>query len=104
MKGENLQGIEVKFDRKFRETGNLFIETSERSTPESQWHPSGILKEDNSWAYAIGDYEKLYVFAIKQLRILYKKGLYKEVSTPTSEGFLLPLMTAENWHIPILQE
>lgn len=33
LKGENKQGIEIKFDDKYKTTGNLFIEMEEKSDP-----------------------------------------------------------------------
>ena len=32
--GENLQGIEIKFDDKLKQTGNIYIEISEKSHPD----------------------------------------------------------------------
>jgi hypothetical protein len=33
---------------------------------------SGIFKEDNSWALAIGDFNEVYVFAVKHLRAAWR--------------------------------
>jgi hypothetical protein len=101
--GENLNGIEIKLDRHFRETGNLYIETAERSSSDGEyWHKSGIWRDDNSWLYAIGDYKTLYLFSIKHLRALEKE--YKHVTTPTSQAFLFPLDEASHWSIKELGE
>lgn len=103
--GENLNGVEIKYDRRFRQTGNLYIETRERSSPTSQWHEAGITKQDNSWAFAIGDYDLIYVFAVKQLRWLWNMNKYHRVKTDTSEGFLLPVLPdAERWAIFTLKK
>jgi hypothetical protein len=91
--GESMQGIEVKLDRRFRETGNLYIETCERSSPSSEWHAAGITRDDNAWALAIGDPSKIYVLGVKQLRRIASR--YREVHTETSRGFLMPLRDAE---------
>ncbi len=34
-KGESFQYIEVKYDRQFRVTGNLYIEVAEKTRPEN---------------------------------------------------------------------
>ena len=53
--GENLLGLEIKRDGRFRETGNLYIETHETIKPElGEYLPSGIFREDNSWLWLIG--------------------------------------------------
>ena len=48
--GENMLGAEIKRDGLFRETGNLYIETDEKSHPDrSEFIPSGIFRKDNHW-------------------------------------------------------
>lgn len=91
--GESASGIEIKYDRKMRETGNLYIEVAEKSCPEMpEYTPSGIMRDDNTWLYLIGDYEEAFLFSKSQLKILYAdKGNYqkrgiKERQTPTSIG------------------
>lgn len=91
--GENEQGIEIKFDDRFSETGNLYIEYEERSRVEYNFSPSGIDKKDNSWLWAIGDYEVVYIFGKSQLLKL--KKVCKHVQTDTSKGFLLPKELAD---------
>ena len=55
-RGENMLGAEIKRDGKFRQTGNLYIETAEKSHPDNPAYvPSGIMRSDNSWLYVIGD-------------------------------------------------
>ncbi len=100
--GENYNGIEIKLDRRFRETGNLFIEYEERSGPTSSWHPSGPLKDDNSWAMAIGDYEGVFVIPMKYLKFAYKSGRTTRAATDTARGYLLPVNDAELWSLFVL--
>ncbi len=103
LQGESMQGIEVKYDKKFRQTGNLYIEVAEKSSSSvAEYTPSGIMKKDNSWLYAIGDHETLYIFAVKHLRTFARKC--HQVETPTSRGFLLPLDLAEKLAATILRE
>jgi len=95
-RGENMQGIEVKYDRRYQTTGNLFIEVRERSSPQSTWHAAGIMRDD-CWGFAIGDYQKIWFLSTKLLRYLYLSDKYKTVTTETSVGFLLPIPVAERW-------
>lgn len=96
--GENLLGAEIKRDGKFRETGNLYIETAEKSHPDNPaFVASGIYREDNSWLYVIGDEKTVYIFSTKYLRIL--EARYTRVTKPTSIGFLVPMADAEKYCI-----
>ena len=93
--GENKAGIEIKNDQKFRQSGNFYVETAEKSNAENQYFVvSGIYRNDNTWLYILGDYETIYVFSKDQLKILHRKGRFKLVETKTSQGFLLPVVTA----------
>lgn len=65
--GENLLGLEIKYDRKFRDTGNLFFETHFNSA--QGWQESGILLRQ-SWLYGMGDYRTLWLFSTRLLREL----------------------------------
>ena len=103
-KGENKLGIEIKLDDKYKITGNLYIELSEKSKKENEFFIlSGINRNDNCWLYIIGDYEIIYIFTKKQLKELYKTGQYMEVEIPTSKGFLLPKLDAEKYAAKIIK-
>lgn len=92
--GETANGIEVKYDRRCKETGNLYIEYAEKSSASNaNYVPSGIDKDDNTWLWVIGNYETLYILCKSHLRRV--KTKYKPVNTPTSLGFLLPVADAE---------
>lgn len=94
--GENMLGAEIKRDDKFRQTGNLYIETSEKSHPSnSEYIPSGIYRNDNSWLFVIGDEKTIYIFSTKYLRLLEKQ--YTKKITPTSNGYVMPLADAEKY-------
>lgn len=111
MKGESKSGIEIKYDRNFRETGNLYIETAEKSKAENkEYIASGIYRNDNTWLWVIGDYNTLYFLSKLQLQALEKqyngtKEMFKHVMTETSEGFLLPIQYArrKNYFIRIVE-
>jgi hypothetical protein len=94
--GENMLGAEIKRDGKFRETGNLYIEISEKSHPDNMdYVQSGIHRGDNSWLFVIGDEKTVWIFSIKYLRML--EDRYKKVNTPTSNGYLMPLKDADKY-------
>lgn len=93
-KGESPSGLEIKYDRRFREAGNLYIETAEKSDAALEnYTASGIMRDDNTWLYLIGDYQEAFIFAKNLLRALCVKSNreieYKE--TPTSQGYVFPL-------------
>jgi hypothetical protein len=93
--GETLQGIEIKKDEMWSSTGNLYIEIAEKSDPTNTYYvPSGIFRDDNTWLWVIGNEKKIFMLSKKQLQAIYKSHKYKEVITPTSKGFLLPIKTA----------
>jgi len=87
--GEGYTRYEIKFDNKFKNTGNLYIELYERSDIKYKWTESGILRNDNTLFYLIGDYNKTYLFQKKVLQQIISK--YRHVETPTSKGVLLPI-------------
>lgn len=102
--GESVQGFEIKFDMRRKETGNIYIELGEKAKPRlGEYYPSGIYANDNSWIYCIGDYEVLYLFSKKQLRTICDRKLYLKYihdnSTKTSEGYLLNTEQAEKFCI-----
>jgi len=103
-RGENANGIEIKRDGKFRDTGNLYIETAEKTHPNnSHYIDSGIYRRDNSWLFAIGDEKTIYVFAKKLLcRAIEETPEFRRVEKPTSRGVLLSIVDADTlcaWRI-----
>jgi hypothetical protein len=98
--GESIAGIEVKLDRVLEKTGNLYFETHEKSNPcNYNYVESGILRNDNTWIYCIGNYDVMYLIPKLSLRRLYdiqhnrerekRIECYIERETPTSMGFTL---------------
>lgn len=107
--GESSSGIEIKYDRKFRETGNFYIEYQEKSNKNNPYYvDSGILRKDNTWLWVIGDYDDLYIVPKKDLRRLYiwtrrhletaaANGI-RLIEKETSRGMLVPVfLTAERY-------
>ena len=90
-KGETYQGVEIKFDDKYTETGNLYIEVAEKTDARNRRYiASGIYRKDNTWLYVIGNYAIIFLFEKKMLLKLHKsRNFLREVTTKTSKGFLL---------------
>jgi len=95
--GENANGIEIKFDNKVNETGNLYFEVEEKTDPSIRnFTPSGIMRNDNTWLYLIGNYKRAWLFSKKQLQAVFKDkecwksyGI-KDAGNETSNGFTIP--------------
>ena len=98
--GENKCGFEIKFDNNTKKTGNLYIEIAEKSNElNKEFISSGIYRNDNTWLYIIGNYEKIYIFSKKHLRKIFEDvkriAFLRRIETKTSRGFLLPAKYAE---------
>lgn len=117
-KGENNKGIEIKNDMMYKKTGNLYFEYAEKSKGENYiFIKSGILKDDNSKYFLIGDYDKFWIFRKKRLVEIYyeeKERIKKNpnlkssrgirfVKIPTSKGYIFPIIEAEKETISITQ-
>ena len=103
--GESRTGVEIKHDEKFDKTRNLWIEVAEKAHPrDGPYVPSGIYRQDNTWLYCIGDYNKVFFFPKTLLRALHASGRWNvfENNTRTSEGFLLREPEAEKYAAVIL--
>lgn len=89
--GETVQGYEIKYDAKYEETGNLYIEISEKTDKNNTHYvASGINRSDNTHTWIIGNYNDVFLFKKNTLIEIYKNNLYfKFVQTLTSKGILL---------------
>ena len=92
--GESLTGIEFKLDKKFEDTGHLYIESAESCHESFTKKPSGIYHESCPWLFVIGNFHTFWIFATRCLQRQHVKGNYRCVETATSEGFLLPVNVA----------
>lgn len=99
LKGESLQGIEIKNDKKFRNTGNLFIETAEKRPEAIEYIPSGIFRDDNTWLYIIGDYDTFYILSKRWLQKTYYSEQFHVHTDSTKQGMLYPVDVAEKYYI-----
>ena len=97
-KGENLQGFEIKHDKNFRETKNLWIELQEKSKVENiNYVDSGVNRADNTILYCQGDYEGIFIMQKKCLKNIIKPYRSMENKMKTSIGVLLPTKVVFNW-------
>ena len=105
-KGESELGIEIKYDMRSLETGNLYIEYSEKSNPDNEtWVKSGIFKKDNTKYFITGTEEKFWVLDKEDLKDLYDKinqnnckhngCQLKKAKQGTSLGFIIPKRVAD---------
>lgn len=102
-KGEGRAGVEIKYDMRLAETGNLYLETEEKGTiREGKYVKAGIYSKGH-WLFAIGDYETVYIFATSTLQLLDGMDKWKRIETQTSKGFLLPRAYAEKYAALVLR-
>jgi len=101
--GENPQGVEIKYDRRFRDTGNVFIETACRPSGTGQFFPGGIYSlggnffPQSSWLYVIGDYETTWTLPTSWLARLHAAGNYRFYEGATMKGYLFPVEGADKY-------
>lgn len=99
LKGESLEGIEVKLDDRLKDTGRIYIEMAEKANANNEnYVPSGIHRNDNTSIILIGNYTIWFLFSKKYLIWLDRLDppfLYR-VSIPTSIGFCIPIKNAKS--------
>lgn len=104
--GESIGRTEIKHDKKFRDTGNLFIETQEKDK-NNKWIASGIYRNDNTCFWFIGDHNTAWLISKAQLKWLCERKdengerIYKEITTETSKGILIPIEDIESCNIDV---
>jgi len=97
-KGENMQGYEFKLDKQFRNTGNLWVELAEKSNSNNaEYINSGILRNDNTMFYIMGDYEGVFLMQKKLLIVISANYKILENKMKTSKGFLFPVEKAREY-------
>lgn len=97
--GESRLGAEIKLDRQWCNTGNLFIECEERRNSDgtSLWRKAGIYEETQPWLYVIGNERLIWIHGVRILQILHDTKGYKWRETDTAKGFLLPLPDSDKY-------
>jgi len=100
-RGENLQGIEIKIDNRFNgysgkpATDRLSIEIAEKKSEDSsQFWPSGIFRNDNSWLYIVGNQKEFFMFSIKFLRSYFERYKPQVYDWRTIRRYFLPYKEA----------
>jgi hypothetical protein len=95
--GENLQGFEIKLDKRCTDTQRLSIEVAEKSSRNVlAWTPSGIMRDDNSFLYIQGNYECFWVFGKNWLiRYMEEKSPLIEEFNGTIKRFFLDSEVAD---------
>jgi hypothetical protein len=87
----NLETIEVKRDKRWKNTGNLYIEVWCWSENNSEWYPSGLQATKAShWAFVLE--EMVVIVPVSQLiKAVEQYGHKIECSIPPnySKGFLI---------------
>lgn len=104
--GESASGIEVKHDRGYARTGNLYIEIAESRHPEMPLVASGIYRRNNTTTWAIGDYQTLFLLPQRLLIEVHESRAHREVwnDSRTSRGYLLPGSVARSMALRIIEE
>lgn len=104
--GENAQGIEIKYDARStgdctyyqnKPTGNVAIEVKEKTRASNNFFVnSGILRNDNTWLYIVGNYHQAWIFSKKHLVHVYNEKKYEAKQTlPTIMTMLIPIEKAD---------
>lgn len=69
--GDSKEGVEIKRDNIFPSSHRLSIEVCERTNVNRAWVLSGILKDDNCWAYVQGNLSTFWVFSKGELKRIF---------------------------------
>ena len=100
--GESNAGIEIKYDNESLKTHNLYIEYKERLHSEGSWIDSGILKQDNTIYWAIGNYKEIF-FIKKSVLIDIMNRKYPGIKVKdvcakrkTSKGYIISISDAKS--------
>ena len=96
--GEN----EVKLDRRFRETGNLYIELLERPSTNVPFNPCGPFHRDAPKTYLIGDKYGVYKIPVEELIKLSRGRRFVGNDQNRAYGFLLPCSSVEKYYTPMV--
>ena len=103
--GESIGRTEIKHDMKMKkqngEWGNIYIEYAERHDPQKPFVYSGILRDDNTIYYMIGDYERTFLLSKEQLIAMILSNNFEQKETPTSLGIVIPIEYLEA-HKPVI--
>jgi hypothetical protein len=93
--GESLQGVEVKLDRRFPETGHLAIEIAERPDVTYEFSAAGPYHEIKPEILIIGNQDKVWEFIVCNLCDVIETSEYRVTQTNTAELVLIPIADAD---------
>jgi len=98
--GETTSHDEIKFDKEQLKTGNLAIETHEKTNENNEYFAESGINRPNINTWYQGNYENLWIFNFRELRKYILGGQrrpypLREYKIPTSRGFLLPSIEAD---------
>lgn len=102
-RGENRAGVEIKHDKKYAGTGNLYIEVAEKSDPGNQEYVLSGIRRKAVWLLVIGNYEILFVFSARFLELLISAGKLERKVKSTSIGYLLPEKMARGYAARVIE-
>ncbi len=95
-RGENAQGVEIKYQGKMEKYKSLYIETHEKRRPENKcFVESGVYRSDNTRLWLTGDFDILYLLPLKTLQMLSQDQRFRRVEHETSKAFILPIEVAD---------
>ena len=86
--------IEVKKDLKWKDTGNLYIETVCWSHNNGQWYPSGLtVTKAEYWAFVLDDAVLMLPTSILKTVVAYKgKEISCNIEPNPSKGYLIRII------------
>ena len=89
-----IETVECKRDRRWRETGNLFIETHCYSSQVGTWYESGInITRATHWAFILDDNVLIFLTSkIKASLLLLGHQVSMTRDDYSTKGYLLPIM------------
>jgi len=92
--------VEVKTDRRWKETGNIYIETSCYYVASQQWKESGIMvSKATHWAYMLEDVAFIMpTEVIKKAALEWGRPINCNIEPNPSKGYLITPNEILEWH------
>jgi hypothetical protein len=96
-RGESKYGYEFKYDMKWRDTGNLAIETAERASTDYDFSPAGPYHFHQPEWIVIGDCCRFWLLGCAKLCSAIEAGGFRSVvnKTKTARISLVPTVVAD---------
>lgn len=89
-----IESVECKRDRRWRETGNVFIETDCYTAGADCWYPSGIsTTKATHWAFILDENVLIFpTYAIRLAIQTFGKAVPMRRADYSTKGYLLPIL------------